>query len=91
MSQYQVVNPATGEVVEEYPTATDAQITDALERSHQAYASWRETPIEERTKVLARVAEIYNERSEELAKIIQLEMGKAVPEGQGEIALVGLI
>ncbi|MCK1801629.1 NAD-dependent succinate-semialdehyde dehydrogenase [Brevibacterium sp. R8603A2] len=91
MSKYQVVNPATGEVVEEYPTATDAQITDALERSHQAYASWRETPIEERTKVLARVAEIYNERSEELAKIIQLEMGKAVPEGQGEIALVGLI
>ena len=91
MSQYQVVNPATGEVVEEYPTATDEQITDALERSHQQYKSWRDTPVEERTAVLSRVAEIYNERSEELAKIIQLEMGKAVPEGQGEIALCGLI
>ena len=90
-TQYKVVNPATGETVKEYPTATDDQILDALERSDQAFKSWRETPIQERTAVLRRVADIYEQRSEELAKIIQMEMGKAVPEGQGELQLVSLI
>ncbi|GAA4283017.1 NAD-dependent succinate-semialdehyde dehydrogenase [Brevibacterium daeguense] len=91
MSHYKVVNPATGETVEEFPTATDDQIKDALARSHNAFSSWKNTPIEERTAVLTRVAEIYEQRSEELAKIIQTEMGKAIPEGQGEIALCSLI
>src|SRR5690625_3212066 len=91
VTQYKVVNPATGETVEEFPTATDDQILDALERSDQAFKTWRETPIQDRTAVLRRVADIYEQRSEELAKIIQLEMGKAIPEGQGELQLVSLI
>ncbi|TDT30908.1 NAD-dependent succinate-semialdehyde dehydrogenase [Naumannella halotolerans] len=91
MSEYQVQNPATGEVVEEFPTATDEQIRDALERSHKAYLSWRDTPVEERTAVLRRVAEIYTERAEELAGIIGLEMGKAVPEGVAEVKICNRI
>jgi succinate-semialdehyde dehydrogenase/glutarate-semialdehyde dehydrogenase len=90
-TQYKVVDPATGQTVEEFPTATDDQILDALDRSDKAFKSWRETPIQERTAVLRRVADIYEERSEELAKIIQTEMGKAVPEGKGELQLVSLI
>jgi len=90
-TQYKVVDPATGQTVEEFPTATDDQILDALERSDQAFKSWRETPIQERTAVLRRVTDIYEERSEELAKIIQTEMGKAIPEGKGELQLVSLI
>ena len=43
MSDYQVVNPATGEVEKEFPTATDAEIQDALARSHAAYGAWRTT------------------------------------------------
>lgn len=91
MSQYAVVNPATGEVVEEFPTATDEQITDALARSHNAYATWSTTPVHERTAILSKVAQIYSDRAEELAEIIQLEMGKAVPEGKGEAALASMI
>src|SRR5690625_2777211 len=90
-TQYKVVDPATGQTVEEFPTATDDQILDALDRSDKAFKSWRETPIQERTAVLRRVADIYEERSEELAKIIQTEMGKALPEGKGELQLVSLI
>ncbi len=91
MSQYQVVNPATGELVEEFPTATDDQIKDALDRSHNAYLSWRDTPIAKRTAALAKVSEIYFARAEELAGYINIEMGKPVPEGVGEAQLCGLI
>ena len=48
MSDYQVVNPATAEVEKEYPTATDAEVQDALARSHAAYGSWRTTSKAER-------------------------------------------
>lgn len=91
MSEYQVVNPATGALVEEYPTATDDQIKDALDRSHTAFLSWRDTPIEQRTAALAKVSEIYAQRAEELAGYINTEMGKPVPEGVGEAQLCSMI
>src|SRR5699024_2909612 len=45
----------------------------------------------ERAAILTRVAEIYSERAEELAEVIRLEMGKAVPEGKGEVGLCSRI
>ena len=91
MSIYQVLNPATGEVVETYPTATDEQIVDAQDRSAAAFTSWSETTVQERAAILTKVADIYGERSDELAEIINMEMGKAIPEAKGEIKLCQLI
>ncbi|MET4060919.1 succinate-semialdehyde dehydrogenase/glutarate-semialdehyde dehydrogenase [Arthrobacter sp. UYP6] len=83
-SGYRVQNPATGEVLEEFPTATDAEVQDALATSHAAYLSWQEVPITERAKVVSRVSELFAERADELAAIITLEMGKPLPESKGE-------
>jgi succinate-semialdehyde dehydrogenase / glutarate-semialdehyde dehydrogenase len=82
---YQVVNPATGEVEKEYPTATDAEIADVLDRAGRAYPSWRRTPMTERAEVLLRVAQLYKERSADLAAIITREMGKTTAEAVGEL------
>lgn len=81
---YRVEDPTTGKVIEQFPTFTDAEATDAVERAHQAYLSWRETPIEERAKIVTRVAELFEERKQELAEIISLEMGKPVSESVEE-------
>ncbi|MGZ6752937.1 MAG: NAD-dependent succinate-semialdehyde dehydrogenase [Nocardioides sp.] len=91
MSTYQVVNPATAQVEKEYPTATDAEVRDAVDRSHRAYGAWRTTTKEERARILLRVADLYDERSDELAVIIAREMGKPLPEGKGELQLVASI
>jgi succinate-semialdehyde dehydrogenase/glutarate-semialdehyde dehydrogenase len=85
---YQVTNPATGKVESEYPTATDAEIKEILDRAASGYASWRRTPIEERSVILRRVAELYKERSEALAAIITREMGKITKGGLGELWFV---
>jgi succinate-semialdehyde dehydrogenase / glutarate-semialdehyde dehydrogenase len=53
---YQVVNPATGKVESEYPTATDAEVSDVLARAARGYTSWRRTSMQERTEILRRVA-----------------------------------
>src|SRR5580692_261416 len=83
--KYQVVNPASGELEAEYPVATDAEITEVLERAHQGYRSWRSSSWEDRTRILQRVAAIYAERISDLASIITREMGKTTAEAAGEL------
>jgi len=82
---YQVVNPATGKLESEYPTATDAEISDVLERADQGYRSWRRTPLEERAGILRQVAQLYRDRADELAAIITREMGKITKAALGEL------
>ena len=43
MSNYTVRNPATGEVLETYPTATDAEVAEAVGAAANAYVEWGRT------------------------------------------------
>jgi succinate-semialdehyde dehydrogenase / glutarate-semialdehyde dehydrogenase len=88
---YRVVNPATGAVEREFPTATDEQIQDLLSRVDTAFGSWRRTPLAERAAILTRVAELYAERKDELAALITREMGKPTAAARGEAAYAGRI
>ncbi|MDN6122664.1 MAG: NAD-dependent succinate-semialdehyde dehydrogenase [Brevibacterium sp.] len=90
-TMYRVTNPATGEVAEEFATATDSEILAALDRSATTFTEWSQTSVADRAAILSRVSEIYAQRAEELAGVIQLEMGKAVPEGKGEVGLSSAI
>ena len=86
MSLYAVVDPATGDVVKEYPTATDAHIEQALAAAARAYREWSKTStLTQRADLIRKVAALHNERKEELAKIIQREMGKTLEQAEGEV------
>ena len=85
-SAYRSVNPATGRVLAEHPTATDAQVQEALAGADAAFRAWRTLPIEERAAVAARVGTLFAERVEELAAIITEEMGKPLAEARDEVA-----
>ncbi|MBY3985626.1 aldehyde dehydrogenase family protein [Rhodococcus fascians] len=87
MSLYQVINPATGEVVESYPTATDEDIRDAQQRNHRAFAPWAARTTADRKAILHRVADAYEARADDLADTINVEMGKKIDEAKGEIGL----
>ena len=77
MSLYAVVDPATGNVVREYPTATDEQMEQALATAAKAHREWsRSSTMAERAALIKQVARLHTARREELAKIIQREMGK---------------
>ena len=73
---YQVVNPATGQVVQAFDHATDEEVESALAAVHAAYDVWRDVPIAERAKKVKRVGELFVERRAELAAIATEEMGK---------------
>lgn len=86
MSLYAVVNPATGDVVQEYPTATDKQINEALASAQQAYRDWsKKSTVAQRAALIRKVAALHSERRQELAEIINREMGKTVDGALGEI------
>jgi succinate-semialdehyde dehydrogenase/glutarate-semialdehyde dehydrogenase len=83
---YAVVDPATGDVVKEYPTATDDQIDAALSAAADAHRAWsKSTTVAQRAELIRKVAALHNERKDELAKIIQREMGKPLDQSVGEV------
>lgn len=86
MSLYAVVDPATGDVVREYPTATDEQIEAAVSAAAAAFKEWsKATSVADRAGLIRKVAALHNERKDELAAIIQREMGKPLDQSVGEV------
>ncbi|WP_328988401.1 NAD-dependent succinate-semialdehyde dehydrogenase [Kribbella sp. NBC_01245] len=85
---YTVTDPATGELIEEVPNATDEEVRAAIDRVHRGYSSWRNRPVEERAAIVAKAADLFEARADDLAAIMTLEMGKRINEGRGEIGIV---
>jgi succinate-semialdehyde dehydrogenase / glutarate-semialdehyde dehydrogenase len=86
MSDYAVVNPATGETIKEYTTISDEQLGEAISRADAAYKSWSySSTVAERAALLKKVADLHTERREELAAIIVREMGKPVEQALMEV------
>ncbi len=85
MAKDRVQNPATGEIVETFEVATDAEIEQTLAAADGAYREWRERSVQERAAVVKRVAELFEERKEELARLIAVEMGKSLAESIDEV------
>jgi succinate-semialdehyde dehydrogenase/glutarate-semialdehyde dehydrogenase len=91
MGSYAVVDPHTGEQVSSYPTATDAEVGEAIAAAAAAHAEWSGRSIAERAAVVRRIGELHEERSEQLGSIINREMGKALPDAIGEVEFSGAI
>ncbi|MFD5329508.1 NAD-dependent succinate-semialdehyde dehydrogenase [Streptomyces sp. NPDC127092] len=78
---FRVQNPVNGKVLESFDTATDAQVTEALAIAEKAFAEWSARPMSERAVIVDKVAALFDERKDELAEIIGIEMGKRKAEG----------
>jgi succinate-semialdehyde dehydrogenase/glutarate-semialdehyde dehydrogenase len=85
---YKTVNPATGEVVREFPALDDSEARARLDRAHAAYLRWRETTVAGRAQLFNRFAELVEASAAELARLTTLEMGKPFVQSQEEAAIV---
>jgi succinate-semialdehyde dehydrogenase/glutarate-semialdehyde dehydrogenase len=83
---FAVQDPATGEPLCEIADATPDDATAALDAAVAKQAEWAATPPNERGEILWRAFETLNERADDLALLMTLEMGKAVAESKAEIA-----
>ncbi|MDE1174355.1 MAG: aldehyde dehydrogenase family protein [Parvibaculaceae bacterium] len=71
----EVINPATEEAFTSISAGSAADVELAVKAAKAAFPSFSLTTREERLKLLRRVLEIYNERYEEIAEAVSLEMG----------------
>jgi len=85
-ARFAVEDPATGEPLCEIADATGADALAALTAAADAQAQWAACPPRERSDILRRAFEMIVERTEELAMLMSLEMGKALVEARAEVA-----
>ena len=80
-----VEDPATGETLCEVADASVDDAKAALASADEAFASFKATAPRERSDILRRAYDLIVERSDDLALLMTLEMGKPVAESKAEI------
>ncbi len=89
---YQSINPYDGKVVKTFEQIDDDALERKLRTADECFSShWRNTSFAERKAVLSKAAALMRERSQQLAELATLEMGKLIQQSQGEVALSAAI
>ena len=86
---YAVVNPATGEKLEEYSETSDDELDAAIARAWEAREALTSLSAAERADKIRRLGELQLERRETLAAIAVKEMGKPMEQALGEVDFCG--
>ncbi|HET9104198.1 MAG TPA: NAD-dependent succinate-semialdehyde dehydrogenase [Solirubrobacteraceae bacterium] len=81
-----VCDPSTGETLTEVADASEQDALAALEAAHRAQRDWAQTPARDRGEILRRAFEEITARTDELALLMTLEMGKPLAESRAEVA-----
>jgi len=79
------MNPATGEVLGEFPSSGPEDVADAVAAAVEAQRRWRLVPAPKRAEILVRAGEIIRARKDELARAMTREMGKVLTEARGDV------
>ena len=72
---YDIVNPASEEVVGRAPNASVADAEAAAAAAAEAFPAWSRTEPEHRAELLTKAADLYDKRYEELVPLVQAETG----------------
>ena len=81
---WDLVNPATEEVIETLPFGDAADLVAAVEAAHGAFREWSHLTAYQRSKVLLKAADIILENIDEFARITTEESGKPFAQSKGE-------
>ena len=81
----QSVNPATGELIREYPGHGEDEVARRLERAGAAFRSWSLRPVSERTDLLRALADVLRSGLASHAELMTAEMGKPIAQAETEV------
>jgi len=82
---YEVINPATEEILGKASKASEADVNKALKSAEKGLQVWKNTPPWQRSKIIRKIADLIRERTDVLAKWLTLEVGKPLTEAAGEV------
>ncbi len=79
------INPATGELENEFPDWDMATITPVITAADAAFECWRRVELSQRATLFINMAKLLRERAADYARLMAGEMGKPVSQGEAEI------
>ena len=82
---YEVINPATEEVIGKASKATPADVEKALKSAEKGFEVWKKTQPWQRASIIRKIADLIRKKNDVLAKWLTLEVGKPLAEGIGEV------
>lgn len=74
----QSINPATGEIIGEFPIHSNDYLKDAIKDARLAQKEWHSTSLRQRIQHLRKIAPYIQQNAERLARIISAENGKSI-------------
>src|SRR5512139_2917290 len=82
---FTVINPASGELLAEYPHWSPNELEHALVEVSAMRPVWARTPVATRTTLMRNAAQLLRDRREDLAQLITSEMGKLIHDSRIEV------
>jgi malonate-semialdehyde dehydrogenase (acetylating)/methylmalonate-semialdehyde dehydrogenase len=82
---FEVVNPATGELLARTPLCGSSEVASAALAAAEALPAWRRTPAQERIQYLFKLKALLEDNLDEIGRTITLECGKTLEESTGEM------
>jgi malonate-semialdehyde dehydrogenase (acetylating)/methylmalonate-semialdehyde dehydrogenase len=84
----ETTNPATGEVIAQFPEATKDEARAAVAAAHQAFQGWKDVCLRDRARLLFDLRGRLDERAEELSRILTQDHGRTIDESRGSVRRV---
>lgn len=80
-----VTNPANNQPIAQLNCATQSEINKSVASAKQAFATWKDTAVSERARVMLRYQHLLKEHHDELAEILSKETGKTFEDAKGDV------
>ena len=82
---FNIINPATGELIDQVPKGTEDDVGIAVEAASSAFNGWASASPQQRARIFYIAAGIARQRKDELAVLLTREQGKPLAESKNEI------
>jgi malonate-semialdehyde dehydrogenase (acetylating)/methylmalonate-semialdehyde dehydrogenase len=78
-------NPATGEIIAEFPSATLEEARAAVKSAQQGFEVWSQVPLRERSRMLFDMRHKFEEHFDELCRVLTQDHGRTIGESRGTV------
>ena len=86
----EVMNPATGELVDTVPSLSVEEVNETFDYAEVAQKVWADIPVYQRCEIMMKFVKLVEDNKEELARLLSDETGKPIKEARNEIANISI-
>ena len=82
---FKVHSPIDGSLLAELPCADEVAYNRVVQDAMEVFTEWRKVPAPERGEIVRQIGNAFRDHKQDLGRLVSLEMGKILAEGEGEV------